>query len=152
VKKNDIFLYTFKEEKMSIHLSTSYYRNSDKATQDGWTIKDGKVTPPETHEASKRTPKFYKKFRNLEIPDYFIDYYPLEEKYQKECDYYTKVLESYKLNKDKAKADGWNVAGEGTFALPPKGHKADNWCASFIPNEEDGNSVPDYFIQFYPLV
>lgn len=136
---------------MSIHLFNSYYRNSDKAEKDGWKVIDGKLMPPENHEASKRTPDFYKKKFGVEIPNYFIEYYPLEEEYVHECDLYEKVLLSYKLNKEKAKADGWNVAGKGTFALPPRGHIADKWCAAHIPNEEDGNFVPDYFIRFYPL-
>lgn len=55
------------------------------------------------------------------------------------------------LNKEKAKADGWSVGGKGTLVLPPRGHKAHTWCATHIPNEIDGNFVPNYFIQFYPL-
>ena len=137
---------------MALHLDCSYYRNNDKAEKDGWKIIEGKLFPPEGHEAFKRVPEFYRRFRGgVLVPNYFIEYYPLEEEYQHECDYHTKVLKSYNLNKEKAKADGWYIGGENTFVRPPRGHKAVSWCASYIPNEVDGNAVPSYFIEFYPL-
>lgn len=58
-----------------------------------------------------------------------------------------RIFHIFEKNKEQATQDGWNT--KKGFVLPPKGHPAQGWCATWYSLNDNSLTIPDYFTRFY---